>query len=92
MSADGGDPFEAAFAELVLPALQRDRRRPGRQLCPWVRAWTTTASVPVHEQLTYRHTYANPGTYTVVLAFHATGHCAYGPNHGSATVTVTVTR
>ncbi len=54
---------------------------------PW-----DSASVPVHEEITFRHVYANAGTYTAAFKFTTYGNCAYGPSQGMATPTVTVAR
>ncbi len=52
--------------------------------------WTPDASQPIHADLTFRHVYANPGTYTVSLPFGSLGDCTYARSEAVATTTVTV--
>lgn len=52
--------------------------------------WTPPPPVPVHEELTYQHVYATPGTYTATFTYRSMGNCAYGPSEAVRPVTVTV--
>ena len=52
--------------------------------------WTTPAPVPVHDELTFQHAYASPGTYVAKFPFGTLGDCARGPSEGTGTATVIV--
>ena len=54
---------------------------------PW-----DSAARPVHEELVFQHVYEHAGTYTATFKFTTYGNCAYGPSHGTATPTITVTK
>ena len=53
--------------------------------------WDSTP-VPVHQELAFKHVYANAGTYTATFRFATLGNCAYGPSQATATATVVVTK
>ena len=46
--------------------------------------------VPVHEEITFQHVYATPGTYTATFTYRSLGDCARGPSEGARSVIVTV--
>ena len=52
--------------------------------------WTPGPPEPVHADLTFRHVYTAPGTYTVSFPFKTLGDCTYGPSQAVATATITV--
>ena len=52
--------------------------------------WTPDPPNPVHADLTFRHVYAAPGTYTVSFPFESVGDCTYGRSKTAATATITV--
>ena len=54
--------------------------------------WTTPVPVPVHEELTYHHVYAQPGTYIAKFTFRSLGNCAYPGNDATTILSVTVVR
>ncbi len=54
---------------------------------PW-----DSAARPVHEELVFKHVYEHAGTYPATFKFTTYGNCAYGPSHGKATPTITVTK
>ena len=47
--------------------------------------------VLVHEEITFQHVYATPGTYTATFTYRSLGDCARGPSEGIGSATVTVT-
>ena len=52
---------------------------------------TPPAPVAVHEEVTFQHVYAAPGTYTATFTYRSLGDCAHGPSEGARSVIVTVT-
>lgn len=52
--------------------------------------WTPEAPKPLHAELTFRHSYATAGTYTVSFPFKSIGDCTHGPSQATATATITV--
>ena len=57
----------------------------------WSGPWTPPDPVPLHKELTYQHSYAAAGTYTVTFAFTSLGNCAYGPSEAVQKASLTVT-